>query len=58
MITVYSNELPEEKVEAIKKAITSNGGNLVEKIENAVRFECDDIQRKRIICRAISRAKK
>lgn len=57
MITVYVKELSEEKVKAIKNAITSNGGNLVESEENAVSFECENVQLKRIICKAISRAK-
>lgn len=57
MITVYVNELSNEKVEAIKNAITLNGGNLVESEKNAVSFECENMQLKRIICKAISRAK-
>jgi len=58
MITVYVNELSDEKVEAIKNAITLNGGNLVESEKNAISFVCKDNQVKRIICKEISRAKK
>lgn len=58
MITVFVKGLSQEKVNAIRDAITLNGGNLVETEDtSSISFECKDCQIKRQICKAITKAK-